>query len=96
MKRIATLALAVLALSACDTAPELLGATLDTSQAASPIPCNKALRAIVQERAEQYACLAECDALALDCLDEPSPSCHACEHERAICVSACPMGPLAP
>ena len=89
------LTLALILPTACD-APELLGAALEPSQPSAQIPCNKALRVVVQERAEQLACLAECDELMLACLDEPSPECHACEHERAICVSACPMGPLTP
>lgn len=88
---------ALLLVAACDAST----ATLDAERASLAAPgrqldCSEPLREIVQARAEQLTCLAECDTLMVACLDEPAPECFACEHERAICVSACPMGPIAP
>lgn len=83
--------------AACDAPAEVLDtARVSLAAPSKQLDCSEPLREIVHARAEQLACLAECDTLMLACLDEPSPECFACEHERAICVSACPMGPLAP
>lgn len=58
-------------------------------------PCNSELRDIVEARFEQLDCLAECDAIMLECLDRAQPECSYCEHPRAVCASNCPGGAIA-
>lgn len=79
----------------CDIAPPVdqLEAALEPT--ATPVPaCSEEYREIVQERYDHLACIAECDALTLACLDLGAPECHYCEHDRAICASSCPGGAL--
>lgn len=59
-----------------------------------PVACNDELRDIVEARFEQLDCLAECDAVMLECLDRAQPECSYCEHPRAVCASNCPGGAI--
>ena len=96
MNRIAFV-LAALTLTACDAA-----APADHRAASYTVPGRAAvcpegladLQGVIEAHHEQLACLVECDAVMLECLQDPG--CHACEHERAICRSECPMGAHVP
>jgi hypothetical protein len=95
----ALLALTLLFASACDAPIEPAFSSIverAPSKSFEPPACNSELLKATIDRAEQLECLAECETLAASCMAEPSPECWSCEHEAAICRSACPMGPFAP
>lgn len=83
--------------SGCD-APlddlQLEAAVESPANAPADESCNPELHEIVEARFEQLDCLAECDAIMLECLDQAEPSCFHCEHPRAICASNCPGGAI--